>query len=193
MLQLLKGQKHVCEILDIFHTNNSICIVTDYYEKTLSQLLHPKQKQLREREEESDEEEEKENPPTLLPLDKVKSFIQQILTGLAEMHEKNVWHRDVTPGNILLAPDETLKFIDFGISKLAELDLQQKHTKNVVTRNYRAPEIFFGDNKYNGEALDIWSAGCIFAELLTNQVIFPGSSDIDQLCKIFDVCGTPSE
>ena len=110
------------------------------------------------------------------------------------MHEKNVWHRDVTPGNILLADEEkTIKFIDFGISKLAELELQTKHTKNVVTRNYRAPEIFFGDNKYNGEAIDTWSAGCIFAELLTTQILFPGTSDIDQLCKIFDVFGTPSE
>ena len=108
------------------------------------------------------------------------------------MHEKNVWHRDVTPGNLLLTKDDEIKFIDFGISKLAEKE-QAKHTKNVVTRNYRAPEIFFGDNKYNGEALDIWSAGCIFAEMLTGQIIFPGSSDIDQLCKIFDVFGTPSE
>ena len=90
------------------------------------------------------------------------------MTGLAEIHSKGVWHRDVTPGNLLVTEDGTIKFIDFGISKLAELDKQQKHTKNVVTRNYRAPEIFFGDNKYDGQAVDLWSAGCIFAELLTN-------------------------
>ena len=119
-------------------------------------------------EEEEEEEEAKPKIPLLLSNNQVKNFIAQILTGLSEMHSKSIWHRDVTPGNLLITEDGTVKFIDFGISKLAELDKQQKHTKNVVTRNYRAPEIFFGDNKYSGEALDLWSAGCIFAELLTN-------------------------
>ena len=108
-------------MFDIFHSNGAICIVTEYHEQTLGQLLHPKIK----RASESDEEEEEENKEapkvaSVLQGDKVKSYLKQILTGLAEMHEKNVWHRDVTPGNLLLTKDETIKFIDFGISKLAE-------------------------------------------------------------------------
>ena len=71
--------------------------------------------------------------------------------------------------------------------------LNTRHTKNVVTRNYRPPEIFFGDVFYKGERVDTWSAGCVFAELLCNDgAFFAASSDIEQLCKIFQVLGTPS-
>ena len=76
--------------------------------------------------EESDEEEGEvaQKVPMILSNSQVKSFMAQILTGLAEMHAKGVWHRDVTPGNLLVTEDGTIKFIDFGISKLAELDKQ---------------------------------------------------------------------
>ena len=111
------------------------------------------------------------------------------------MHEAGVWHRDVKVDNIMLDDQGTVKFIDFNISKLqleksAEV---QRHTKNVVTRNYRPPEIFYGDVNYKGEQVDTWSAGCVFAELLCNDGhFFPATSDIEQLCKIFEVLGTPT-
>ena len=112
----------------------------------------------------------------------------------------NIVHRDVKPDNLIRRKDDVLKFIDFGISK--ELSQEQtKHTKNVVTRCYRSPEIFFGADQYDSKAVDMWSVACIFAELLTanltappNQtpVFFAGGSDIEQLGKIFEVCGTPT-
>ena len=122
--------------------------------------------------------------------------MKQILTGLAEMHEAGVWHRDVKTDNILLDKDGVVKFIDFNISKLMDESKvsgeKKRHTKNVVTRNYRSPEIFFGDVGYSGDRVDTWSAGCVLAELLTNDGhFFPASSDIEQLCKIFEVLGTP--
>ena len=110
------------------------------------------------------------------------------------MHEAGVWHRDVKTANIMLDSNGTVKFIDFNISKLLceEVD-SRKHTKNVVTRNFRPPEIFFGDVYYNGEAVDTWSAGCVMAELLCNDgAFFSASTDIEQLCKIFEVLGTPN-
>ena len=107
--------------------------------------------------------------------------MRQILTGLAEMHEVGVWHRDVKVDNILLDSEGTVKFIDFNISKLLEEHmLETRHTKNVVTRNYRPPEIFFGDVFYKGERVDTWSAGCVFAELLCNDgPFFAASTDIE--------------
>ena len=117
------------------------------------------------------------------------------MTGLAEMHEAGVWHRDVKVDNIMLDREGTVKFIDFNISKLLgddTRDVGHKHTKNVVTRNYRPPEIFFGDVHYCGERVDTWSAGCVLGELLCNDGhFFAASSDIEQLCKIFELCGTP--
>jgi serine/threonine protein kinase len=89
------------------------------------------------------------------------------------MHSENIWHRDIKPENLLIS-ESTLKFIDFGISKRFIGDDKHFHTKNVVTRCYRPPEIFFGDRTYNGEAVDVWSAGCVFAEILTGSVLFPG-------------------
>ena len=123
--------------------------------------------------------------------------MRQILTGLSEMHEVGVWHRDVKTDNILLDSDNVVKFIDFNISKLMDEAMvsdeqASRHTKNVVTRNYRPPEIFFGDVNYRGDRVDTWSAGCVLAELLTNDGhFFPASSDIEQLCKIFEILGTP--
>ena len=75
------------------------------------------------------------------------------MTGLADMHKADIWHRDVKPDNILLDSEGTVKFIDFGISKVLDDSMMKegkKHTKNVVTRNYRAPEVFFGDLSYDG-------------------------------------------
>ena len=104
------------------------------------------------------------------------------MTGLAEMHQAGIWHRDVKPDNILLDADGQVKFIDFGISKVLDESMQvegKKHTKNVVTRNYRSPEVFFGDLSYDGEKVDAWAAGCVFAEMMTNKTLFPASTDIE--------------
>ena len=109
--------------------------------------------------------------------------MRQLLTGLAEMHEVGVWHRDIKVDNIMLDASNTVKLIDFNISKL--LDEQNsvdgtRHTKNVVTRNYRSPEIFFGDALYDGKRVDTWSSGCVLGELLCNDGhFFPASSDIE--------------
>ena len=109
------------------------------------------------------------------------------------MHEVGVWHRDVKVDNIMLDQQGTVKFIDFNISKLIVAEEQSnRHTKNVVTRNYRAPEVFFGDVGYDGAKVDTWSAGCVLGELLCNDGhFFAASSDIEQLCKIFEILGTP--
>lgn len=146
--------------------------------------------------EESDSEEEEEktasSAPGFISQAQVKDIMRQILTGLAEMHEAGVWHRDVKVDNILLDSQGVVKFIDFNISKLIDDSITGRHTKNVVTRNYRPPEIFFGDVNYKGEQVDTWSAGCVFAELLTNDgPFFPASSDLEQIFKIFTVLGTP--
>lgn len=112
------------------------------------------------------------------------------------MHEAGIWHRDVKPDNILVTPEGQVKFIDFGISKVtdeSDRDVTKKHTKNVVTRNYRPPEVFFGDVCYDGKAVDAWSAGCVLAEILTNTPLFPAHSDIELLCKVFDLLGNPKE
>jgi serine/threonine protein kinase len=107
------------------------------------------------------------------------------------MHSRGVYHRDVKTENLRVA-DDTVKFIDFGISKLYEGKGQHLHTKNVVTRCYRPPEIFFGQRDYDLAAVDVWSAGCTIAEIFIGEVLFPGTSDIEQLSLIFEVLGTPS-
>ena len=120
-----------------------------------------------------------------------RNLLAQLLEGVVQMHAKGVFHRDIKTDNLLMV-DGVLKFVDFGISKLSMDETKMNHTKNVVTRCYRPPEIFFGDRNYNLGAVDIWSVGCVIAELVTGHVLFPGTSDIEQLSLIFDVLGTPT-
>ena len=155
---------------------------------------------------ESDEEDGQAEPqtfPGFLTQERVKDLMKQLLTALNEMHAADVWHRDIKTNNIMLDENGVLKLIDFNISKVLDQSMKpqegagaqsaHRHTKNVVTRNFRPPEIFFGDVNYDGAQVDTWSAGCVFAELLANDgSFFPASSDIEQLCTIFDILGTPT-
>ena len=107
----------------------------------------------------------------------VKCLMFQILQGLKYLHDKGIMHRDLKPDNLLISPEGLLKFTDFGLSRYFGTP-ERKLTTGIVTRYYRAPEILYGA-QYYGPSIDMWSAGCILAELLLRSPIFPGTTDID--------------
>eukprot|EP00002_Diphylleia_rotans_P021589 TRINITY_DN419_c1_g2_i5.p1 TRINITY_DN419_c1_g2~~TRINITY_DN419_c1_g2_i5.p1 ORF type:complete len:313 (-),score=64.87 TRINITY_DN419_c1_g2_i5:378-1316(-) len=121
----------------------------------------------------------------------VKGYMKQILTGIFFCHSSKVLHRDIKPTNILLNRRGEVKIADFGLSRSYH-DANREYTTCVVTRWYRAPELLFQIKKYT-TAIDIWSIGCLFAELMTGVPIFPGPSDKEQLEIIFRTCGSPNE
>ncbi|CAH8318752.1 unnamed protein product [Eruca vesicaria subsp. sativa] len=114
-----------------------------------------------------------------------------ILKGLEYCHNKCFLHRDMKPNNLLIGPNGKLKLADFGLARIFGSP-GRKFTHQVFTRWYRAPELLFGAKHY-GSAVDVWAAGCIFAELLLRKPFLQGNSDIDQLSKIFATFGTPKE
>ncbi|CAG7935107.1 unnamed protein product [Penicillium nalgiovense] len=115
-------------------------------------------------------------------------FMYQIMRGLKYLHSAGVIHRDLKPSNILVNENCDLKICDFGLARVQESHM----TGYVSTRYYRAPEIMLTWRKYN-EKVDIWSAGCIFAELLLGEPLFPGKNHINQFCVITDLLGNPPE
>ncbi|KAJ7834097.1 kinase-like protein [Mycena leptocephala] len=120
----------------------------------------------------------------------VQYFVYQILRGMKFVHSASVIHRDLKPGNLLVNADCELKICDFGLSRGFE---NASHlTEYVATRWYRAPEIMLGFREYD-TAIDVWSIGCILAELLSSQPLFKGKDYVDQLKKILDVLGSPEE
>jgi len=126
-----------------------------------------------------------------LPVPMVRSFLRQILAGVGFCHTYRVLHRDLKPHNLLISADgRQLKLADFGLARLSAIP-NGPYTFEVVTLWYRAPELLLGANRYS-TAVDVWSVGCIFAEMATGMPLFPGRSDIDQLFKIFQRRGTPT-
>lgn len=124
-------------------------------------------------------------------------IIYQILKALKYMHSGELLHRDLKPSNILLNSECSLKLCDFGLTRsIASLQTETVAnpvlTDYVATRWYRAPEILCGSTRYS-KAVDVWSVGCILAELLSGKPLFPGTSTMDQLDKIIEVTGRPSE
>ncbi|ORY83779.1 MAP protein kinase [Protomyces lactucae-debilis] len=124
-----------------------------------------------------------------------QSFIYQILCGLKYIHSANVLHRDLKPGNILVNADCELKICDFGLAR-GYSDVAEENagfmTEYVATRWYRAPEIMLSFQSYS-KAIDLWSVGCILAELLGGRPFFKGRDYVDQLNQILHVLGTPAE
>lgn len=124
-----------------------------------------------------------------------QSFIYQILTGLKYIHSANVLHRDLKPGNLLVNADCELKICDFGLARGFSEDPALDAgflTEYVATRWYRAPEIMLSFRSYT-KAIDVWSVGCIFAELLGGKPFFKGHDYVNQLYRILNYLGTPSE
>jgi len=126
--------------------------------------------------------------PGLSP-DKIKDLMWQILCGVDFLHSHRIVHRDIKPQNILVSNTGSIKLADFGLARI--YDFNALLTSTVVTLWYRSPEVLLGTSY--GTPVDIWSCGCIFAELFSRKPIFPGQYEVDQLAKIFSVLGTPTE
>lgn len=121
-----------------------------------------------------------------------KTLLRQLLSAVAAMHERWIIHRDLKTSNLLLNNRGEIKVADFGLARRLGSPPIGALTPVVVTLWYRSPELLLGANEYSW-SVDMWSVGCIFAELLTLRPLFPGKSEIDQLDKIFRVLGMPSE
>jgi cyclin-dependent kinase 2 len=172
---ILRDLSHpnIVDLKDVVCSNNKLFLLFEYLEIDLKKYMEqlPKNEKLK---------------PEL-----VKHFMYQILDGLAYCHAKRIIHRDLKPQNLLLNKNLQLKLADFGLARAFSLPIRP-YTKEVLTLWYRGPEILLGSQEYS-KSVDIWSVGCIFAELVLMQPIFQGESDIDQLMKIFKVLGTPDE
>ncbi|KAE8684441.1 putative serine/threonine-protein kinase [Hibiscus syriacus] len=122
----------------------------------------------------------------------IKCYMQQLFRGLEHCHSRGVLHRDIKGSNLLIDNNGVLKIADFGLATLFKPDQKQPLTSRVVTLWYRAPELLLGATQY-GVAIDLWSAGCILAELFAGKPIMPGRTEVEQMHKIFKLCGSPSE
>jgi len=178
-LKHLSGHSNIIELIEIiqpedFESFNDVYIVCNYMDSTIKDMLKNKQ------------------VAKGITDDHVKWFVYQLLKGLKYMHSAGVVHRDIKPSNILIDQDMELRLCDLGLSREYSIKEEMEMTTYVSTRWYRAPELLLRYSR-SGPAIDIWSAGCIFAELLSpeKKVLFPGNHYIQQLEIILDLCGTP--
>ncbi|KAK7579668.1 hypothetical protein V9T40_000297 [Parthenolecanium corni] len=128
--------------------------------------------------------------PQHLSSDHIKVFLYQILRGLKYLHSAKILHRDIKPSNLLVNSNCVLKICDFGLARVQEPDEKKAMTQEVVTQYYRSPEILMGAKHYT-TAIDVWSVGCIFGELLGRRILFQAQSPVQQLELITDLLGTP--
>ncbi|KAF5952328.1 hypothetical protein HYC85_010272 [Camellia sinensis] len=122
----------------------------------------------------------------------VKCYMHQLLSGLEHCHNHDVLHRDIKGSNLLIDNEGILKIADFGLATIVDPSHKHPLTSRVVTLWYRAPELLLGATDY-GVGIDLWSAGCILAELLAGKPIMPGRTEVEQLHKIYKLCGSPSD
>ena len=158
-------------LLDVHGHRSNISLIFDYMDTDLEVIIR--------------------DPALILTPAHIKAYAVMTLQGLCYLHTHWVLHRDLKPNNLLIDRQGVLKITDFGLAK-AFGSPNRVMTHQVVTRWYRSPELLFGARLY-GTGVDIWAVGCIVAELLLRVPFLQGESDLGQLTKIFEVCGTPTE
>ena len=175
-ISLMKELKHdnIVSLYDVIHTENKLMLVFEYMDKDLKKYM-----------------DSRGNSNGQLDPRTIKSFMHQLLAGIAFCHENRVLHRDLKPQNLLINNKMQLKLADFGLARAFGIPVNT-FSNEVVTLWYRAPDVLLGSRTYN-TSIDIWSAGCIMAEMYTGRPLFPGTTNEDQLQKIFRLMGTPSE
>ncbi|KAG7597509.1 Protein kinase domain [Arabidopsis suecica] len=123
----------------------------------------------------------------------IKCYMKQLLSGLDHCHARGVMHRDIKGSNLLVNNEGILKVADFGLANFCNASVnKQPLTSRVVTLWYRPPELLLGATEY-GASVDLWSVGCVFAELLLGKPVLQGRTEVEQLHKIFKLCGSPPE
>ena len=177
-MKLLRHLKHenVIRIVDVVRPKKSVPDYNDVY--VMYELMDTDLHQII-----------RSNQP--LSDDHCQYLIYQLLRGLKYVHSANVLHRDLKPSNLLLNANCDLKICDFGLARTGHV-ITEFMTEYVVTRWYRAPELLLSCSEYTS-AIDVWSVGCIFAELLGRKPLFPGNDYVHQLNLIARVIGSPSE
>jgi len=121
----------------------------------------------------------------------VRSYLYQITNALLFCHQRRVLHRDLKPQNLLIDKNGIIKVADFGLGRSFGIPVRN-YTHEIVTLWYRAPEVLLGSPRYSCP-VDVWSIGCIFAEMCTRKPLFQGDSEIDQLFRMFRILRTPTE
>ena len=171
----MKELKHenIVTLHDVIHTENKLMLVFEYMDKDLKKYMDAR------------------GDRGQLDHVTIKRFMQDLLRGTAFCHENRVLHRDLKPQNLLINTKGQLKLADFGLARAFGIPVNT-FSNEVVTLWYRAPDVLLGSRTYN-TSIDIWSAGCIMAEMYTGRPLFPGTTNEDQLQKIFRLMGTPSE
>merc|ERR1719167_2146736 len=172
-IKLLQELHHhnVIELVDVFGHKSNVSLVMDFMDTDLEVII--------------------KDSNIVLTAANIKSYTLQTLQGLEYLHTNWILHRDLKPNNLLVDSKGCLKLGDFGLAKFFGSP-NRAMTHVVVTRWYRSPELLFGAKSY-GVGVDIWAVGCILAELLLRVPFLAGDSDLDQLSKIFQALGTPSE
>ncbi|XP_066282954.1 cyclin-dependent kinase-like 1 isoform X1 [Branchiostoma lanceolatum] len=168
-IRMLKQLKHanLVNLLEVFRRKRRLHLVFEYCDHTVLNEL--------------------DRNPKGVPEHQTKRIIWQTLQAVNFCHQHNCIHRDVKPENILITKQGVIKLCDFGFARLLT-GPGDEYTDYVATRWYRAPELLVGDTQY-GPPVDVWAIGCVFAELICGQALWPGKSDVDQLYLIRKTLG----
>jgi len=172
-ISLLKELDHpnIVRLMDVVHSEKRLYLVFEFLNQDLKRYM--------------------DSQPQGLPLPIAKSYLKQLLQGISYCHSHRILHRDLKPQNLLIDAFGCIKLADFGLARAIGIPVRQ-YTHEVITLWYRPPEILLG-SKYYSTSVDIWSIGCIYAEMVQKKALFPGDSEIDQLFRIFRTLGTPTE
>ncbi|CBI31140.3 unnamed protein product, partial [Vitis vinifera] len=181
LLQMLSQSLYVVRLLCVEHLDKNgkpfLYLVFEYLDTDLKKFIDSHRK-----------------PPNPRPMPPalIQSFLYQLCKGVAHCHSHGVLHRDLKPQNLLVDKDKgILKIADLGLGRAFTVPLKS-YTHEIVTLWYRAPEVLLGSTHYS-TGVDMWSVGCIFAEMVRRQALFPGDSEFQQLLHIFRLLGTPTE